>query len=90
MDCRDSLKPAVSTFPKSKHYYLDSTAKFTVSSDTTNFFTSNDPNGDCPAPTWTLKKSDGSTYTSGKLSINSSTGKLEAKQNIEPGYTETV
>ena len=91
MDISTALVAAASSFPAASVPYLDNNSLNTVSTTWTNFFTNNDPNDDWPAPTWTIKQSGcGSAYTAGRLIMNSSTGKITAKQNEDAGYTETV
>ena len=93
MDCRTALVAAATTFPDTKYLYSSSSSYETASASSTNFFTSNDPNNDCPAPTWTLIKEGCVPHVGAvvsNLKIDSGTGKLEALQNIDPGYKETV
>ena len=91
MDIRTALVDATKTFPAANVDYLNNASKKTISESWTNFFKDNDPNNDWPAATWKIMKSGcGSTYTAGRLVINTSNGKITAKQNEDLGYTETV
>jgi len=71
--------------------YSSSSTKTTVAATSASFF-DNANVADCGAITsCALYENDCiASYTKGNLVIDSSTGKVTAKQNVDAGYTDTV
>ena len=71
--------------------YSSSATLDVVAATSANFFTNAD-SATCGSLSTCVIKASGcsGTYSAGNLVINASTGKLEAKQNVDAGYDDTV
>lgn len=71
--------------------YSSSSTLETVAAASTNFFTNADSAACGAMATCAIKVAGcASNYVGTNLEINASTGKLEAKQNVQAGYDDTV
>jgi len=71
--------------------YSSSSTKTTVAASSASFF-DNTHLADCGAITSCALYASGcsTAYTTGNLVIDSTTGEITAKQNVDAGYTDTV
>ena len=85
------MKLVTSTLANKSYAYTSSATKVVASTAYSDFFVLQDTRNECGTPVCSLKISGcGSSYTAGNLEINSSTGQIKVKKNVDAGYEDTV